>query len=513
MSLDFTNISEITSYSAKPRKFYFLKDLDVDKTVMNKLSLNLNRIVTGSNDVYLTPIGKDNDPDSLLKDLDDLLNNNSNLISDNLMELEQSNRSKYGPRSIAKSWVDRRDSLYDYFEHRKDDQNSALIRPKLSPILRPLSVKTASELLKRNTNSGLPFYTKKGLVIDQTVNEFSSLLSRQDPCVLFTRTQEGGKTRNVWGYPIADTLNEMRFYQPLLQYQSKLSWRKALLGPKFVDQAISEMFVRSNINEDSFISIDFSSFDATIGDNLQKASFNYIKDLYQNNTHDEIEYISRRFNTIGIITPDGVIEGHHGVPSGATFTNEVDSLAQFLIVNNSSISCQFQIQGDDGAYVCKDEDVNSLMSSFKVSGLNVNKDKSHISKDFLVYLQRLYDRYYLKNGFVGGIYSLYRALDRIVYQERYSDFMDYSLKGKDYYSLRTLTILENCKYHPLFKEFVRYVYSKDKFKLNFTPDSTSNYIRMINSGSGTGGLLNNQYGDDIRGINSFESLKIIREMS
>lgn len=143
----------------------------------------------------------------------------------------------------------------------------------------------------------------------------------------------------------------------------------------------------------------------------------------------------------------------------------------------------------------------------------MNDSKSYISKDFIVYLQRLYDRYYLKNGFIGGIYPLYRALNRILYQERYSDFMDYSLKGRDYYSLRTISILENCKYHPLFEEFVKFIYYKDKFKLSFTTEGLANYNRMTSNGTGTVGLINNQYGDSTKGINSFETIKVINKLS
>jgi len=512
MSLDFTNFTDINSLSAKPKQFPFLNKLNLDKTVINKLSLNLNRVVTGSSEIYLTPIAKENDPDSLLKELDDLISKGNSNLSTNLLDLEQSNRSKFGPRSIAKSWVDRKDSLYDYFKHREDTSNINLRAPNSRPKLRPLSVNNASKYLKKSTNSGLPYYTKKGLVIDDVVNKFNVLLDRQDPCVLFTRTQEGGKTRNIWGYPIVDTLNEMRFYQPLLDHQKKLNWRKALLGPAHVDIAISDMINRSNRHTDSLISIDFSSFDATVGDNLQRASFDYIKSLYQPSTYEEIDYIHYRFNNIGIISPDGVISGSHGVPSGATFTNEVDSLAQHLIVNNSSINCEYQIQGDDGAYLLKDNDVEKLFNSFESSGLIVNKNKSHNSKDFIVYLQRLYDIKYLKNGFIGGIYSLYRALDRLLYQERYSDFMDYSLKGRDYYSLRAITILENCKYHPLFKEFVRFILSKDKYKLSFTTEGLTNYNSMISKGPGTVGFLNNQYGDNVKGIYSFDTIKVIKEI-
>jgi hypothetical protein len=494
-------------------KFPFLKRLNISSEVSRKLSLNLNNIVKGSDDVFLTPIGKDNDPDLLLKELDNLFSNARN-ISPDLLNLEHSNRLKFGPRSISLPWSDRKESLYDYFNHREDASCVELKTTNLKPSARPLSIANASRYLKPSTNSGLPFYCKKGSIIDSLVNDFESLINRKDPCVLFTRTQEGGKTRNVWGYPVADTLNEMRYYYPLFDYQSKLSWRSALRGPEHVDAAISSLMSRYSGDDVSYLSIDFTAYDASVGNNLQRKCFDYIKSYFQYQYWDDIDYIANRFNTIGIVSPDGVLSGSHGVPSGATFTNEVDSLAQYLVYSNCNIDkLDYQIQGDDGAYALKDNQINSLFSEFKISGLNANESKSYVSKNYIVFLQRLYDKYYMKNGFIGGIYPLYRALNRIIYQERYSDFMDYSLKGVDYYSIRTITILENCKHHPLFKEFVRFIWSKDKFKLRFNAGSVEKYNRMSNSGTGTAGFLNNQFGDNILGIYSFETIKVIREIA
>jgi hypothetical protein len=281
-----------------------------------------------------------------------------------------------------------------------------------------------------------------------------------------------------------------------------------------VDAAISSLMSRYSGDDVSYLSIDFTAYDASVGNNLQRKCFDYIKSYFQYQYWDDIDYIANRFNTIGIVSPDGVLSGSHGVPSGATFTNEVDSLAQYLVYSNCNIDkLDYQIQGDDGAYALKDNQINSLFSEFKISGLNANESKSYVSKNYIVFLQRLYDKYYMKNGFIGGIYPLYRALNRIIYQERYSDFMDYSLKGVDYYSIRTITILENCKHHPLFKEFVRFIWSKDKFKLRFNAGSVEKYNRMSNSGTGTAGFLNNQFGDNILGIYSFETIKVIREIA
>lgn len=494
--------------NANPSKFNFLDQLSLSNEVKYRLSTHLTNLAKGSDNVYLTPIGRDNDKEYVLSKISKILD--SGLVIDELLEFENSNRSKFSPRSIALNWSDRKDSLLSYFEGEVSFNNDLLCSSnhKLNKCLRPLSVSNASKFLKSNTNSGLPFYTRKSKVKDTVVKDFNSLLDEGFPCILFTRTQEGNKTRNVWGYPIADTLNEMRFYQPLLSYQKNLPWRSALIGPGKVDESISKMFIDRDDSK-TFLSIDFSAYDASVKFSLQQCSFDYIKSLYQPIHAEEIDSIMHRFNTIGIVTPSGIYEGPHGIPSGSTFTNEVDSIAQFLIFDSLGLDAFFEIQGDDGLYHVDSSEVDTIIKNFKRYGLSVNEDKSIISGKYCTYLQRFYHSHYMVDGHIGGIYSIYRAMNRIFYQERYSDFESYGLSGRDYYSIRTITILENCKYHPHFKDFVKFVHSLDKYLLEFSEASVSKYDKMLNSGSGTGGVLNNQFGDNVRGISSFETVKVL----
>jgi hypothetical protein len=41
-------------------------------------------------------------------------------------------------------------------------------------------------------------------------------------------TQENKKTRSVWGYPIVDTLMELRYFIPLLSYSKKARHRSRM---------------------------------------------------------------------------------------------------------------------------------------------------------------------------------------------------------------------------------------------------------------------------------------------
>lgn len=493
-------------------KYSFLNQLDLDADVIQRLSQYLDLVVRGNSNIYVTPIAKDHNPETILKEWDSIYNANKDKINVNLDNLEMSNRMKFGPRSIAKPWKERKDDTLAYFKGRSCNINlSDLITNEKKESLRPISLDRASQYLRNSSNSGLPYFKKKGLIKTSALQNFDKIVSKEYPCILFTRTQEGNKTRDVWGYPIADTLRELMYYHPLLNYQKVKLWRAALRGPSSIDDCVSKMLVEANKLGFYLLSIDFSKYDKTVQEYLQRMSFNYIKSKYQASYHDNIDNIAKRFNTIGIVHPSGITSGSHGVPSGSTFTNEVDSIAQYLIASKSGVVIpnMLQIQGDDGCYVLKSQnDVDRLFKTFEEAGLDVNRDKSYVSKDFIVYLQCLYDIHYNNNNFIGGIYPTYRALNRILFQEHYSDFEEFGLKGIDYYSIRTLSILENCKYHPLFKEFVQFIKKYDKYSLKFSQDGLNKYNFMSKQENGTVGVIINQHGDVVSGLRNFEAYKI-----
>ena len=155
----------------------------------------------------------------------------------------------------------------------------------------------------------------------------------------------------------------------------------------------------------------------------------------------------------------------------------------------------------------------SLYNAFKKFGLNVNVDKSFESSNYLVYLQNLYHPDFKKDGVIGGVYPTFRALNRIIYQERWANFEDYGIKGKDYYAIRTLSILENCKNHPLFEKLVKFILSKDKYNLEITSSGISDYVKFMSDTEGTQGLIVNQYGDDLSGIRNWDSFLLVKSLS
>jgi hypothetical protein len=499
--------------------YNFLKKLDLSSEVENSLSHHLVKTTRGDETVLISPITSSHSPTFLLNEWDKVFNSSSTYMSKNLTQLEASNRSKFGPRSIAIPWLDRRSSVEAYFSGEKLRSSSLEdelgFKGQVRSRLRPLSVESAGKFLKNDTNSGLPFFTRKRRVKDDFSENYNDLLAyrtRNDPCIMFTRTQEEKKTRNVWGFPIADTLHEMMYYRPLLNYQKRLTWRSALNGPDSTNRTLTRLILRAVNSKQKLVSMDFSSYDSTVKSSLQKASFDYIKDLFQSHYTNELDEIALRFKTIGLVTPGGIYTGEHGVPSGSTFTNEIDSIAQYLIAKSNGLKDDcLDIQGDDGAYLTSDPDL--LKDRFESYGLKVNEEKSFVRSDSLVYLQNLYDIKHINNGFIGGIYPTYRALNRIIYPERYTLLSKEEITGSDYFSIRTIAILENCKHHPLHKDLVEFILKYDKYKLNFSENGLSKYIEYISESSGLEGILQNQYSDNLSGLKQFETVKIIRELN
>jgi hypothetical protein len=238
--------------------------------------------------------------------------------------------------------------------------------------------------------------------------------------------------------------------------------------------------------------------------------FLYIKRLFNNSYDDKIDKISHLFKNIKIISPDGILSGEHGVPSGSTFTNEVDSLAQYIVFRNCGLRPEkFVIQGDDALVACTETQKDNINNMMKSYGMLINDEKSYFTH-FGVYLQNLYSTDYRTSGIISGIYPVYRALNRLIYQERWSNFEDYGIMGKDYYSIRSISILENCKHHPLFEQFVKFVYELDKYNLEYSENGLAKYIDSLDLDKSSVGGIANQYGDDVRGISNFSTVKLIR---
>uniref|UniRef100_A0A8J9SD49 RdRp n=1 Tax=viral metagenome TaxID=1070528 RepID=A0A8J9SD49_9ZZZZ len=497
---------------------------NLDSNAKEKLTNLLYSTIKGRSDIIYSALGLRYDTGTVLDDWLRILKRNAELMEDVLIDLEDTEVEKFGPRSIAKPWFPERQKALDEF-YEQIDVDYSVISPSPPESLkhfnlRPLSVYEASKYIKRSTNSGLPYMGRKGDYIDVVLKDFNDLLEAAKqhrlPCVIFTRTQDSAKTRNVYGVPLVVVLNEMTYYRPLLKVQKDLPWRCALRGPYDVANHMTRIIDEGMRTAKMLISIDFSAFDSTVKPGMQAKVGEYYKNLFQSKYSDEIDSIIALKSTIPIVTPEGVRYGGHGEPSGSAFTNEDDSIAQFLVARRSGVLDEslnlFAIQGDDGVYAIDPEKVPTFLKVFE-NFFKINLEKTKQTSNHLFYLQNLYHPFYRKeDGTIPGVYSTVRALNRILYQERFTNFVEYELKGKDYYALRTLSILENCKNHPLFRELVEFVFGLDKYDLSPSSDSIANYVRLINDTEGFRSSIPQQYGDNVSGIKDWESYKIVQEL-
>lgn len=505
-------------YKKKSNKYKFLANLDISDSAKFKLTMSLDRIVKGGGTALLTPFGKAHKPENILKEFSEIYNKSRSLIVDDLDEIEKGEKDKYGYRCFPDPWSIREPKVLRYYGG--SDSNVPALnnhKPQFSNqmhMLRPVSMEKAVKLLKLQTSSGLPFISLKGLVVKETVDDFNSILNRLDPCLLGTRTQELGKTRNFWIPPLALVIFEMMYYRPVLDFQRNQSWRAALVGPDKVDEHVTQLILESVERDVSVVSHDFEEYDATAKKKLQTGAFSYFKDLYQKSEHKNIDFIAERFCNIPLVTPSGILTGEHGIPSGSVFTNEVGSTIQYLVARSSRLvfTENMQCQGDDGIVIVKTDNVDQYLSNFSKYGLKINKKKTTVKPRSGTFCRKYYDSEYIQDGKIGGIYPVYRALCRLVFPERWTNFEDFQIEGKDYYSIRAITILENCKHHPLFRELVEFVYRLDKYKLKYSENGLVQYVRMLNEVKGTSEIIDNQYGDNLKGIKNFETVKLINQL-
>ena len=475
------------------------------ETGYKKLSISLDRIKKGNNSVLITPQAKRAGPETILRAWDKVFQDNENLINDDLLALEMSNKKKFGPRSIAVPWDEFRQSVVDSFNIPSTDCSHLKTTPRFSNDigkLRPISVDNAVKETKSNTQAGAPTLQKKGEVKEFTLDNLSRLWKAFSPMVPAIRTQEQLKTRLVNIVDYATIIIETRFFSPLFNLLRKDFCFSGFNGPDAVDTAMTQLIRYAVENDYVCISGDIEGFDLSCGRDLQKCAFEEMAMYFQSSYHPMIEELFERFNTLPLCTPDGVFEGEHGIPSGSRGTGLIGSMINRLVSQHPPELSQFM--GDDFALVAKTAE--EIFDKYESCGLTLNKTKTLVKPYSFVYLQRLHHPDYVMDGEYKGIYPTYRALLRLCYPERFSDFNDYDLDGSNYFAIRSLSILENCKYHPLFEEFVKFWMRFEKYKVP-SNRSIHSFVKMNEEKLGALGT-SNQYGDKIEGLKSFKSYQL-----
>lgn len=410
-----------------------------------------------------------------------------------LLDFENDLRKKVGPMSIMKPLSERMtdiDSYYDSILLESKPISAEAVAAAVDwfkPLrgLRLRDQRNTVDVMKKSTNSGSPYFTKRRTVIDKTIpcyinpDQPLQVLNGKEwygCAVLGWRGQEGGpqpedvKQRVVFMFPMAVNIEELRLYQPLIETCQKFNLVPAWVGMEAVDEEITKLFDTKG-SDDLIICTDFSKFDQHFNSDMQQCARSILNNLITPSSISE--YWLNNVFPVKYSIPlaydwDKVRYGQHGMGSGSGGTNADETLVhkalqyEAAINHGSLLNPHSMCLGDDGLLSYPGINIDDVVQTYSSHGQEMNTDKQYASKHDCIYLRRWHHTDYRINNVCVGVYSTYRALGRLAEQER---FYDPEVWGPKMVALRQLSILENVKYHPLREEFVAYCMKGDKYRL------------------------------------------------
>lgn len=412
-----------------------------------------------------------------------------------LLDFENDLAKKVGPMSIQKPLSERMPDIESYYESILKDSEpisqsaiAAVIQEWGNPrglLLR--SQRKTVELMKKSTNSGSPYFSKRRAVTDKTLPakleylgiQTKQILNEQDwyaAAVLGWRGQEGGPTdddvkqRVVWMFPYAVNICELQFYQPAIEVAQKRLFTPAWVSMEEVDRRVTKLFDTKG-KHDLVICTDFSKFDQHFNKDMQDAAKKIISAIMGSDSECRRwleEVFPVKYSIPLAIDNDRIITGYHGMGSGSGGTNFDETLTHRSLQYEAAqskrkmLNPNSQCLGDDGILSYPGITVEDVTRSYSRHGQDMNVDKQSASEHDCTYLRRWHHDEYRVDGVCVGVYSTYRALGRLCEQERY---YDPEIWGPKMVALRQLSIIENCKYHPLREEFVNFCMKGDKYRL------------------------------------------------
>lgn len=451
----------------------------------------------GQPDIYHTPWIKSESNGRILREMrtimDEWLPHLDKLSKEwpTLYEFEKDLAAKVGPMSIMKPLEQRLEDIDAYYEgillpaEPLSDRAIKATVAKFSAAkgLRLRSEQRTVDLMKKSTNSGSPYFTKRRDVVSKTIpctvsGDIQTLSGHQygQCAVLGWRGQEGGpspkdvKQRIVWMFPFATNIQELRCYQPLIESFQGHDLVPAWVSMESVDKHITSMFDTKG-SDDYVVCTDFSKFDQHFNPMMQDAAKAILADLLVNarDSHDWLENVFPIKYTIPLAYDFGKLRhGNHGMGSGSGGTNADETLAHTALQfeaaqrKNQRLNPNSMCLGDDGVLTFPGITSEDVMRSYTAHGLEMNASKQYVSKQDCTYLRRWHHQNYRVDGVCVGVYSTARALGRLCMQERY---YDPDVWGSKMVALRELSIIENCKWHPLREEFAEFCMKRDKFRL------------------------------------------------
>lgn len=456
-------------------------------------------VLKGQSDVYHSPwikVQDENDSDEILRQMSNIMNEWLPHLQPlkkewpSLWKFESDLAAKVGPMSVMKPLSERIADIESYYdgillpaaELEEKALKATIAKFSRARGIRPRAQSRTVDLMKKSTNSGNPYFSKRNTVTSKTVPCSVSMAGQtlngsQWPitAVLGWRGQEGGpkvedvKQRVVWMFPYSVNIQELQVYQPLIEVFQHFEMVPAWVSMESVDRAITRMM--DTKGDDYIVCTDFTKFDQHFNERMQDAAKTILAALLDRSaqSHDWLDRVYPiKYNITLSDQINTIWEGKHGMGSGSGGTNADETLAhtalQFEAAQRAGVllNPNSQCLGDDGVLTYPGIKVEDVVRSYSAHGLEMNAEKQEVSKQDCTYLRRWHHYKYRVNGVCAGVYSTARALGRLLMQERYYDPDGW---GPKMVALRELSIIENCKYHPLKEEFADFCMKKDKFRL------------------------------------------------
>lgn len=451
-------------------------------------------VVKGQPNVYDTPFARGESTESMMKTWNETLVS----ISDkwpSLYQFEIDLAKKVGPMSVVAPLADRMPDIDSYYDgillpsKPLDPRSVAAVRSEWGRTrgLQVRAQRRTVELMKKSTNSGSPYFTKRLNVadstypcnvwpLDSTVKQNLQNLEWNACAVLGWRGQEGGpskedvKQRVVWLFPFAVNIRELQVYQPLIEAAQRFNLVPAWVSMDAVDRSVTALFDTKK-DTDLVVCTDFTKFDQHFNHSLQDVAYQLLLDIFtpNNETRRWLNDVFWIKYMIPLAYDYGKLRyGKHGMGSGSGGTNADETLAhrclqyEAAIHAGSRLNPNSQCLGDDGILSYPGITVEDVVRSYTSHGLEMNDSKQYASTHDCTYLRRWHHKDYRDRGICVGVYSTNRALGRLRYLERY---YDPEVWGPKMVALRQLSIIENVKYHPLRDQFAEFCMKRDKYRL------------------------------------------------
>nr|UUA79514.1 RNA-dependent RNA polymerase [Picobirnavirus sp.] len=435
------------------------------------------RTVTGNPDDYRPPFWKGQSREAVLAQWQTVIDSlGVKERYPGLYDFEMDMKSKVGPMSIQLPLKDRIESIEAYFDTPK---SSPVSQEAIAHTIRFFSKAGGIRLRSRpntvskmrlSTNSGSPYFTKRRRVVDKPQGNYEYCAT------LGWRGQEGGihdddvKQRVIWMMPFDLNVRELQFYQPAIEAIQKAGLIPAYISMDAVDEQVTKLFDTKG-HDDVVICTDFSKFDQHFQKDMQDAAELVLRGLSTASADMEDwfrEVYPKKFSVPLVCSEDLEFTGSHGMGSGSGGTNFDECMAHKALQFEAALTAGKVLNrysmayGDDGILTYPGIEVDHVIRTYTAHGQEMNKDKQYISTHDCVVLRRYHDVNYRENGIMVGVYSTFRALGRLLAQER---FYDPEVWGPKQVTLRAWSILENCNHSPYFEQFVQFVMKGDKYRL------------------------------------------------